>query len=66
MSDPQRPCDLCALPVGVRPFRLALPDRTLEFCCDGCLGIYQMLHDIKAIPPDSGHTAATDTTRSLP
>lgn len=64
MSDPQRPCDLCALPVGVKPFRLELPDRTLEFCCEGCLGIYQMLHDIKELAPVPGQTAANATPRS--
>lgn len=64
MSDPQRPCDLCALPVGVKPFRLELPERTLEFCCEGCLGIYQMLHDIKEVAPDSRQTAGNDTQRS--
>jgi hypothetical protein len=51
MNDPQRPCDLCSLAVGVKPFALALPDKALEFCCEGCLGIYQMLHDIKDAPP---------------
>ncbi len=51
MIGEDRPCDLCALPVGVKPFRLALPERTLEFCCEGCLGIYQMLNDIKDAPP---------------
>lgn len=23
MTDPKKPCDLCALPVGVKPFTLA-------------------------------------------
>jgi hypothetical protein len=64
MNGADRPCDLCALPVGIRPFRLALPDRSLEFCCDGCLGIYQMLHDIKEVSPEFGQTAANDTPRS--
>jgi hypothetical protein len=44
------PCDLCSLPVGVRPFLLATDKQTLKFCCEGCLGIYQMLHDINEIP----------------
>ncbi len=50
MSDPNRPCDLCALPVGIRPFFLAMPEKTLEFCCDGCKGIYEMLHQINETP----------------
>ncbi len=59
MSDPQKPCDLCSLPVGVKPFTLATADKTLEFCCEGCLGIHQMLNDIKETPsalPDNPTT----------
>jgi len=48
------PCDLCSLPVGIRPFTLATAETTLHFCCEGCRGIYQMLHDIKEIPADPG------------
>lgn len=50
MSEPwdaRAPCDLCSLPVGVKPFTLVTPERTLVFCCEGCKGIYQMLHQIK-------------------
>lgn len=50
MSDPQKPCDLCSLPVGVKPFTLAVSGKHLEFCCEGCLGIYQMLNDINEMP----------------
>lgn len=45
--DPKAPCDLCSLPVGIKPFSLATADKTLLFCCEGCKGIYQMLHQIK-------------------
>ncbi|MDD3528676.1 MAG: hypothetical protein PHS77_02260 [Gallionellaceae bacterium] len=44
MAD-ERPCDLCGLAVGPHPFRLEAAGRTLEFCCDGCLGIWRMLHE---------------------
>jgi hypothetical protein len=54
VNDPERPCDLCSLPVGVKPFTLALPGRTLEFCCEGCKGIYEMLHEINESPDRSG------------
>jgi hypothetical protein len=64
--NPDRPCDLCALPVGVKPFVLRTPDKSLEFCCEGCLGIYQMLHDIKEAPPEPGHNNASITERSRP
>jgi hypothetical protein len=40
-----RACDLCGLDVGNQPFRLESAGKSLEFCCDGCLGIYQMLHE---------------------
>ncbi|KAF0163940.1 MAG: hypothetical protein FD157_2619 [Rhodocyclaceae bacterium] len=48
--DPKAPCDLCSLPVGIKPFTLATPVKTLAFCCEGCKGIYQMLHQIKESP----------------
>ena len=47
------PCDLCSLPVGIRPFVLEHDGRALQFCCEGCLGIYQMLHDLDEIPAPS-------------
>ena len=52
--DPKAPCDLCSLPVGIKPFTLATPEKTFRFCCEGCKGIYQMLHQIKESP---GHCA---------
>jgi hypothetical protein len=48
------PCDLCSLPVGLKPFVLVFEGRSLKFCCEGCLGIYQMLHDINEIPAATG------------
>jgi hypothetical protein len=48
--DPTAPCDLCSLPVGIKPFTLATPEKTFRFCCEGCKGIYQMLHQIKESP----------------
>lgn len=48
--DPKAPCDLCSLPVGVKPFSLATAERTFMFCCEGCKGIYQMLHQINESP----------------
>ncbi len=52
--DPKVPCDLCSLPVGVKPFSLATAEQTLLFCCEGCKGIYQMLHQIKETPAPKG------------
>lgn len=41
-----QPCALCALDVGRRPLPLQVAGQTLLFCCEGCRGIYMMLHDI--------------------
>ena len=52
-----RPCDLCGLDVGAKPFPLATAERELQFCCEGCRGIYEMLHDIQApAAQNSGQT----------
>lgn len=51
-----RRCDLCALPVGEKPFTLRVGERELQFCCEGCLGIYQMIHDLR----DNGSRADCD------
>ena len=52
MSNSQA-CDLCGLDVGVKPFHLNTLDKRYQFCCEGCRGIYEMLHDIKEISVDS-------------
>lgn len=49
-----RPCDLCGLEVGAKPFPLATAERELQFCCEGCRGIYEMLHDIAPAPAQNG------------
>ncbi len=54
-------CDLCGLDVGVKPFLLNTPDKTYQFCCEGCRGIYEMLHDIKETPPANGDNAAKNS-----
>ncbi|MBS1129831.1 MAG: hypothetical protein H6R16_833 [Proteobacteria bacterium] len=43
-------CDLCSLDVGVKPFMLNTPEKQYQFCCEGCRGIFEMLHDIKETP----------------
>jgi hypothetical protein len=60
MNDPKRPCDLCSLPVGKRPFVLHTREKTLQFCCDGCLGIYRMLNNVQEVPAPP---ADSDTQR---
>lgn len=48
-----RACDLCSLDIGVKPFYLDSAGKRLQFCCDGCLGIYQMLHETEPAPNET-------------
>jgi hypothetical protein len=52
--DAKAPCDLCTLPVGSQPFLLLTVQKSFVFCCEGCKGIYQMLHDINDTAPNPG------------
>lgn len=45
MSDKKEGCDLCGLTVEVVGFNLKTKEGGKDFCCEGCKGIYQMLHD---------------------
>jgi hypothetical protein len=38
-------CDLCALPVEISDFVLNTKSGIKRFCCEGCLGIYRLLHE---------------------
>ncbi|MCK6411636.1 MAG: hypothetical protein L6Q55_04335 [Azonexus sp.] len=55
----QESCELCGLDVGTRPFLLNTPEREVRFCCEGCRGIYEMLHDINSVqdPIKAGESA---------
>jgi len=46
-----RACDLCGLDVGTKPYYLDSAGKRLQFCCDGCRGVYQMLHETDLSPP---------------
>jgi len=50
-------CDLCSLDCGNKPFELVTAEKTLQFCCEGCRGIYEMLHEIKAAPVQTEQNA---------
>lgn len=54
-----RACDLCGIDVGTKPFYLESEGKRLQFCCDGCLGIYQMLHE----PIPATQSTDTQTTK---
>ena len=52
MPDPKKSCDLCGLPVEINGFTIITSDGKKMFCCEGCMGIYQMLH-VKNVPHDN-------------
>lgn len=58
------PCDLCALDCGSKPFELVTAEKTLNFCCEGCRGIYEMLHDINTAPAPAAQNTKTPPERS--
>lgn len=45
MSDNKKDCDLCGLAVEIDGFELKTTEGVKRFCCEGCKGIYHMLHD---------------------
>jgi hypothetical protein len=45
MNDEKKNCDLCGLTVEVSDFALKTKQSEVHFCCEGCKGIYQMLHE---------------------
>lgn len=45
MSEEKPSCDLCTLPVEIPDFRLQTKNGIKQFCCEGCLGIYRLLHE---------------------
>ncbi len=38
-------CTLCGLPVEIKGFTLQGADSVQNFCCGGCLSIYQLLYE---------------------
>ena len=56
MSDKKQQCDLCGLEVEVDGFELKTTDGAKRFCCEGCKGIYQMLHEEQVVAENSDST----------
>lgn len=50
MSDDKQLCDLCGLPVVISGFELETKIGQKHFCCEGCLGIYEMLNEDNLLP----------------
>jgi len=54
VSDEPQNCDLCQLPVEAPGFELLTTAGRKRFCCEGCEGIYRMLHEDELL--DDGAT----------
>ncbi|MGZ8137032.1 MAG: heavy metal translocating P-type ATPase metal-binding domain-containing protein [Methylococcaceae bacterium] len=50
MKETKKACDLCGLAVETDGFKLRTKEGEKEFCCEGCKGIYQMLHEDIVLP----------------
>jgi hypothetical protein len=48
-ADNKKECDLCGLTVEISGFALKTLEGDKCFCCEGCKGIYQMLHDAQIL-----------------
>lgn len=46
-------CDLCGLPVETDAFELRTTSGPKRFCCEGCFGIFQMLHEDEILLQDA-------------
>ena len=46
----KEPCALCSQPVEINAFRLNTKEGEQNFCCEGCLSIYQLLNQDKLLP----------------
>jgi hypothetical protein len=49
MSEIDKACDLCGLPVLTQNFKWLTKEGEKAFCCEGCMGIYRMLHEDEAL-----------------
>lgn len=43
-------CDLCGLPVEVDDYEISTTSGKRHFCCEGCFGIFKMLHEDEILP----------------
>lgn len=60
MATNDEQCVLCGLDVGDLPYLLKTAHGKLKFCCDGCLGIYQLLNDCDEHADPAHQQPATD------
>jgi len=53
MNKKNEVCELCGLAVEVEGFKLITKEGEKKFCCEGCKGIYQMLHEDQVIESEA-------------
>ena len=53
-------CNLCGLPVKVQGFQLKTTDGVKSFCCEGCVGIYSMLHNPQLVDDHQDNDCSDD------
>lgn len=46
-------CDLCRLPIEVTGFELKTTSGLKRFCCEGCQGIYLMMHEDEIVKDEA-------------
>lgn len=60
MASEYKACDLCSLPVEVAGFELMTRSGLKQFCCEGCVGIYEMLHGDEVLSEDGDDGAINE------
>ena len=56
-------CDLCNLPVEISGFELMTRTGLKRFCCEGCVGVYEMLNGDAIISDEKGEFGKPGDTR---
>ncbi|WKJ89295.1 heavy metal translocating P-type ATPase metal-binding domain-containing protein [Methylomonas montana] len=59
MDENKKSCDLCGLAVEVEGFELKTLEGDKRFCCEGCKGIYQMLHEAQVLQEEADDSKST-------
>ncbi len=52
MSEPDRMCDLCGLPLGLANIEERMGEVSLRFCCPGCRQVFLLLSSDGSLPAD--------------
>ena len=58
MSESTQLCDLCQLPIEAPDYNLNTTSGEKHFCCEGCQGIYRMLHEADIVADKAGSDAS--------